>query len=721
MRIILIKKTFKNKTMNNRIKKYALGFILTINALAVFAQKEGPLSNLPLVARAVNDSTVVLRWAPINHTDWRLVSRQGFTLERAVLDDSTNAIIEIYTPLSKEPIRPWSEAECKAKLNSKTDRFAALAAQAMYGKTFATKPVDTSSSNYLGNIINAAEEEENRHAMALFAADISPLAAEVLGLRFVDRNISFGYKYVYRLVAVPHPQGFYKLDTAGYIITLKDAEPLKPIKEITTKGFDGKIQLTWRKTLGSNNYTAFFIERSEDNKIFTPLSKDPLLQFHNNEKEAEAGIVTFTDTLIVNYKTYFYRIRGIDAFGEYSPYSKPITANGRDMTPYPAPYLRKIDKRSPTSYTVIWEMPKSPFTDLKGFYVMRCEKVDGQYTTLTPKMLAPTERQFMDEKASAEKSNFYAIIAVDTAGNISSSESRLVFSYDETPPAKPTGMTGSIDTNGIVTVKWALGKELDLKGYYIFFANSKVDEFTAAAGEMIVGTVFTDTITIKTLTKHIYYKIAAVDNNLNTSEYSDIFELLKPDIVPPVQPVIGAYLVSDSTVSFSWARSASEDVAKQNVYRRLSPNGDWELLTTLKPTEDRYLDRNFERDKAYQYSIEAVDSAGLKSPKSYPLSIKTMSANLALIVAQNLTATLISDKKMATLTWENPKSEEKIADWLIYRTSENGVWDMMSTTKTLTFEDRNLSKMKEVKYAVKARFENGRVSNLTVSNVLKIP
>ena len=708
--------------MDNTIKKYTLVIMLVIKTLALFAQQKSdlpPLSNLPLVARAVNDSTVVLRWAPINHTDWRLVSRQGFWLERAVLDDSTNAIVENYRPLSKEPIRPWSEADCRAKINPQTDRYAALAAQAMYGKTFATKPVD-SSNNYLGNIINAAEEEENRHAMALFAADVSPLAAEVLGLRYVDYPVRFGYKYVYRLVAVPHPTGLYKLDTSGFIITQKDAEPLQPVQDITTKSFDGKIQFTWRKTLGINNYTAFFIERSEDNKNFTSLNKDPLLQFHNTAKEADAGLVTFTDTLIQNYKTYYYRMRGIDAFGEYSPYSKPIAANGRDMTPYPAPYLQKIDKRTPTSYTIVWEIPKSPFTDLKGFYVMRCDKVDGQYTTLTPKMLAPSERKFEDTSASATKTNYYAIIAVDTAGNVSSSQTRMVFSYDETPPAKPNGLTGSIDTNGIVTIKWALGKEPDLKGYHIFFANSKVDEFTSPAAEMIFDTLFMDTILIKTLTKHIYYKIIAVDNNLNTSEYSDILELLKPDVVPPVQPVIGEYLVTDSTVWFNWARSASADVAKQNVYRRLSPNGDWALLTTLKPSEDHYFDRNFGRDKAYQYSIEAVDSADLTSPKSYPLSIKTLSANVAQLVAQNLTAVFVEDKKTATLTWENPKTDEKIADWLVYRTADDGSWDMLTATKTGLFEDRYLLKKKEVKYAVKARFESGAVSNLVVSNVLKI-
>ncbi len=696
-------------------------FLLTTQSvLAQKSSKNTPLSNLQLLARKVNDSTVVLRWAPTNHTDWRLVNRQGYRLERAVLDDSTNAIVEKYTPLSKEPIRAWTEAECRAKINPKTDRFAAITAQAIHGKTFSTRP-EGDDGNTIKAITSAAEEEENRHLIALFCADVSPLAAEAAGLRFEDKNVTWGYKYVYRLVAVPHPQGLYKLDTAGFVMSFRDAEPLPQMRDIKAEGFDAKIQLTWLKELEINNLSAFFVERSEDGTNFTPLSNEPFVFFPNEKAAENTNLITYTDTTILNYKTYYYRVRGIDAFGDYSPYSTPITAKGRDLTPVPPPYLKQIDKRTPTAYTVKWDMAKSEMTDLKGFYVMRSDRIDGQYLPLNKGLLPPTERQFTDTTASATLKNFYAIIAVDTAGNVSPSESRLVFSYDETPPAKPRKLTGKIDTNGVVTIRWEVGNELDLKGYYVFFANSRVDEFAAANPNLIVDSLFTDTIRLDNLTRQIYYKITAIDNNLNSSEYSDILELIKPDLVPPVPPVIGAYVVSDSTVTFEWAKSASADVAKQNVFRRLAPNGDWERLASVNPTTERYLDRNFGRDKSYFYSIEAEDSSGLKSPKSYPLSIKTLSANLSNLTAQNVVATLNSDKKAANLTWQTPKTEEKIADWLIFRTTEEGKWDLLTSTAVANFEDRNLSNRKEVKYAVKARFGNGVVSNLVVSNVLKIP
>lgn len=707
-------------SQNNKIYAVALGFMLVF-AAATTAQNTP--HGMRLIARSMGDS-IVLRWAVFNPVEWQMVNQYGYLLERATLVDKTNKVEQSYTPLSKDTLRPWSNAECKARINGIENRYAALATQALYGKTFATTINKPDDNGGLSTIVNAAEDAENRHAMALLAADVSALAADVLGLRYVDRNVKKGYKYIYRLRAVSHPQGLYDLDSVNFVIALKDVEYLPPVEGVTTTGYDGAIQINWRKTLEVNKFTAFFVERSDDNKNFTPLSKEPFIQFQRDEKSAALGIMTYTDTAVVNYKTYYYRVRGIDAFAQLSPYSTPIEGKGRDLTPTATPNLNRIDKRNATTYTLNWAMPKTPETsnaDLKGFLVLRCDKIDGKYKTLTDNLLAPTVFQFTDNTASDTKENFYAIVAVDTAGNVASSQSRMVFSYDATPPTKPMGLTGKIDTNGILTLKWRLGIEADLKGYYVYFANSADHEFTAAAPDMIIDTVFLDSIRLKTLTKHVYFKIVAIDNNLNASPYSDIFELTKPDVVPPVQPVIGRFLVSDSTVLFNWATSASIDVAKQNVYRRLSPNGDWQLLASLKPQIDRFVDRDFGRDKNYQYSIEAVDSAGLKSPKSYPLSIRTLAANLAQLTAKNVVVTLILEKKTTTLTWETPKTDEKITDWLVYRLADDNTWDLLTATKIERFDDHNLSKKKAVKYAVKARFENGGVSNLAVSNLLIIP
>ena len=676
-------------------------------------------NNLHLIARSYGDS-ITLRWGVLTPVAWQLISKQGFILERAVLDPN-DKIEQNYTRVTTQPIKPWTAEECKIRIDPRTDRYAAIAAQALHGKSFQTKTEGdlntkatngTGTDNTLSQIINATEQLESRHALAHFAADISPTAATALALRWTDKNIKQDRKYIYRIYPAPQPQGLYRVDTAFFILSPRDKETPERMTDITTQGFEKKIQVQWQKLAYSNRFSAFFVERSDDNgKTFNPLSKDPYIQMQRDP--AKQSLITYEDTAnIINYQKYQYRVRGIDPFGDYSPYSNPVIGFAKDMTPPPTPILRKINKISTTAYSLEWTIPNPP-SDLKGFLVTRCTTIDGKYKPLSKNILAPATRQFTDNNASATESNFYSIVALDTSGNAAASESHLVFSYDNIPPAPPTGLKGNIDTAGIVRITWDMGKERDLLGYRIFNANAPDHEFAGAATEMILDTFFRDSITLKTLSKHIYYKIVAVDNNLNSSEYSPILELSKPDIIPPVPPVILNFLVTDSTVAFNWAKSASEDVSKQIVYRRLKKEATWTPLSTLDKTTNKFMDTHFAFNQDYLYSIQSIDSSDLASEKSFPLAIHTPNiSSKALRPVTNLKATPTNNNSIK-LTWQNPtRPILPINAILIYRsTTTPSEWELISTTEGFTFEDPIRTNTK-VKYAIKVRYQGGATSPL---------
>ena len=89
-----------------------------------------------------------------------------------------------------------------------------------------------------------------------------------------------------------------------------------------------------------------------------------------------------------------------------------------------------------------------------------------------------------------------------------------------TPPAAPVGLKGRIEKTGLVYLSWDANKEDDVKGYKVYFANAADHVFTQITTEPDSLNNFVDSITLKTLTKDIWYKIAAVDYNNN---HSDIF------------------------------------------------------------------------------------------------------------------------------------------------------------------------------------------------------
>lgn len=90
---------------------------------------------------------------------------------------------------------------------------------------------------------------------------------------------------------------------------------------------------------------------------------------------------------------------------------------------------------------------------------------------------------------------------------------------DSIPPSAPTGLTARSSTSGEVVLSWKPNLEKDLLGYTLHYSNHPDHEFAAITNKPIHDTTFRDTVMIKTLTEHLYYKIVAIDKNYNYSTF----------------------------------------------------------------------------------------------------------------------------------------------------------------------------------------------------------
>jgi fibronectin type 3 domain-containing protein len=256
---------------------------------------------------------------------------------------------------------------------------------------------------------------------------------------------------------------------------------------------------------------------------------------------------------------------------------------------------------------------------------------------------------------------------------------------------------------GAVRLSWNAGKENDIEGYRIYRANAKDQTFNPISST-IPDTLFQDTITLKTLTKHIYYKIVAVDRNKNNSSYSDILELKRPDIIPPVAPLFDKFVSGDKSMEIHWIRSSSDDVIKQILYRRTKEQ-DWKIVAQLAQNIMSYRDTLVERNNWYEYSLEAVDDAGLHSDKSFPLNVKVYDSGKRPAV-NNFNVVKSPDGKSLQLSWIY---SEKGDFWFIIYRSVNG--SEMMTYKNLkadqhSFADGNLTKG-SYQYHIKVVYKDG--------------
>ena len=579
----------------------------------ILAQNEIPQNQLSDTARirshgatsrATNDR-IILRWAPSDFNYWDMGNTYGYNIEKiAFKSDPFNTAIEnanedvTWRKITETPLKPWTLDQYKVASKDTTNKYLGVAMEMLYGEIYGNKDVLKGE-----NMANAMNEQQNKHAYALMAADLDAPTALSLGLRFEDKDVKPGMFYLYR-ITIAHIDAEYPTDTSEIYVDFSKKYKPQPVTNMWQEAGDGEVLISWTRT-NQSAFSAYDIEKSEDGKSWKKLNKRPYASsFEKNEKA-----FIYVDSMVVNNKNYSYRLRGYTPFGDQGLYSEIIKSTPIDLTP-PAPAYSIKASDNGGAIKIVWEAsPNEP--DFDGFYVGRSGLPTGGFVKISKK-LDKKERAFIDFQANPLEDNYYAIFSVDKSGNESMSYVDLGYIVDSLPPEPPTGMKGSIDTSGLVKISWNRGPEADIIGYRVYWSNDTLAEFSQLTGEVFAGTIYGDSINIKTLSEYAYYKIVAVDHRYNHSQYSKILKLQKPDIVPPAAPLISKYEQGQLTVSFSWINSSSDDLVNHTLERKFE-NEEWKKMAVFTKNEKEYTDKGLLAGKSYAYRIVALDDAGNKS------------------------------------------------------------------------------------------------------------
>ncbi len=648
-------------------------------------------SALHLMARADRDS-VVLRWAPTRPGGWVIANRLGYLVERVRMENGApKGAFERLTP---SPILPWTLAEWR-KRTTPDRRFGAIAAQVLYGRVSVPK---ATGSEGIHALQLASEELSNRHGFALFAADNDAFAAEGLGLRYADTHVHEGEHFLYR-VFVARADTSYTFDTAYVFVDVAPAVRPPAPPALTAEELDGHVVLHWNDHPASP-YSAYTVARSDDDgRTWHDLTAIPFVVL-TPDNAREKPTPRYDDTTVTNYRRYRYRVRGISPFAEASEPAE-IAAMGRDVTPPHAPSAHNPKQVGAHSVKLEWKM-RAVDGDLAGFVIARSGYANTGFAQMFEKPLPPDARSFTDT-AATEDEPYYIIGAVDTAGNVARSLPVYATIIDSTPPRIPTGLTGTIDSTGVVRLHWDRNVERHVIGYRVLWANDPHHEFTQRTPYPIPDTSFVDSVSVNTLTSYVYYRVAALTDRRVYSDMSPILALRRPDRLPPEPSIITSVDVSDSAVVLHWAVSASEDLAQQVVMRRVTGERDWQKRATLDRRANAYVDRDVRRGTTYEYLLTSIDSSGLHADAPYSVQGRPYDTGVR-PPATNVTARYDSVRKSVTVRWEyTPASAERL--WfVIYRaTGGRKVAQYRSVdANARSFEDALLVGPGQYEYAVRA-------------------
>lgn len=656
--------------------------------------------------------TITLKWFPYSPALWKLSLKKGYRITR-ITYDSKNNIIDTDTLNQGKPIMPWTKQQLDSYFEKTKDTLAYASTGVLFPASdipYIKKAKNNDELNF-GDLI---QQRDNLNVLHLFASILSirsQVASTALGLRYTDMVSSKTEKYLY-IIETLVPQESYLSNKAIIKVGFGFWEDRKPVMpNVTTKSMDKNVILSWNRMASSLDFNMFHLEKSVDEgRSWSRINKFPYLPSDDDNKDGYNPNFNYKDSIVENYVKYLYRVGGIDPFGEIV-WSEPVVGFGTDKTPPLPPMNAKGENVNENEVHLSWVNPTDNTADLVGILIGRGQNIAGPFVPLTETPLAPTQTSFIDKTADPFGTNYYVIATIDTASNAAIHAPVYVLMKDSIPPTKPLNLNGKIDTLGNVVLSWEGYNQADLLGHQVLFANQKDHVFTVVTPGHLVLPIFYDSISIRTLTKKIYYKVVTFDKNFNRSPDSEILEITRPDIIAPVTPVIYDYFVSGTKVDLKWNVSTSPDVKQQNIYRREVADGnEFMFLVSLDPKISSFIDVGLQPNRPYEYVIQAVDSSGLKSDLSYPLNIRTyQQSNLTKV--KNLKAIKSKDTGFVHLDWEFEKLDIP-SKYIIYKGQDDKIvqYKYVDTNKYI---DKNPSVSNLTYYAISIITEDGTTTDLS--------
>jgi hypothetical protein len=681
--------------MKNILYTFLLFFIIiTIKA------QEKPSSKINLVAAYdANSNTVNLRFLPSNKAIYQLGAKQGFVVSRAIVNaQSFDLETMVFNAIGE--VKAYDNAQWQAGLN-KTNNELALAYNFYKDLDKPTVTLD------LDKGIEALREQKSKadlsYTIFVMEAIKNKAIAKALGITFEDKKVSPNQQYIYK-ISLKEAQKKYEIESTLFLI--ETIAQKNTLQKIYVRPLDSALQFSWEE---SDAVSGVLVSRKNSNTgKWEALNKMPIYTLGNKNTNG------FKDKNLQNNKTYNYRFYGFNPFGEKILFGE-TSGTPIDLTAPKTPIFKSVRHHKPDEVLITWELQQPIDKDLKGFLIARGTANKGKFNLLHKKLLHKSKHSFIDKTFEKHKANYYIIQAVDNSGNISSTIPAFVTIIDSIPPVKPIISNAVIDSLGKVKITIKPSNEKDLMGYRLFRANGKEHEFSVIqegfnpndTSLKKVQTVFSDTISLRTLTQKVYYKVVALDSNFNQSKTSDIYTLKRPDITPPTSPVFTNVKVYRDKIKLVFALSKSRDVAKQILYRKTNLKSNWEQIAILQNRDKEYLDTKIQAKKRYYYSLRAQDKSGLYSDYAQAVSAKTYDDGVRVGISK---FKIYNTKNKINLSWSYPKMG-KNTYFVVYKKDKKGNLTQYKRVDKTQFTEQ--LKAGKYTYAVKVFTGEGGASLLS--------
>lgn len=714
----------------NNCKKYLALCFLFMTVQVVCAQK---YQNVALYAKPMKDS-ILLRWQVYDSKLWEVQLKTGFDIYRRSTGGDllklNDSIIKALDPEQfmfrylKLPIITDTVKYLEENVNIPEPDF-----QNIYKPdTTAQKAMALLFANELGATIPMPGIDEFMYfgddptaIRCLFHSLIclsNREAAIISGLFFADKNVVQGERYTYYLTSAGKG-----MNSVLAQITSASTDPYVFNKARLKKDYYSRksVILAWDKIDTLTQFIpSYEIYRSEQKTTgYKKLNRDPIYALYDGPSIKDTMLVSATDTTIEKGKSYYYKVRGMDVFGDFSPYSEPYLVTPKIPLEH-EPLITKIEKTgSPYQINLSWLIQPIDKENVASIGLYKSTKPDTLFVPLSLKFKT-SDTSYIDKNLT--KNNYYKLLIIGKAGDSLWSSPAYMLVPDSIPPAAPVIKTAVCDSLGLVTITWSHNKEIDLYGFNIYRGNYKNEEFARITTLLKVDTVYVDTISLRVLDDAVYYELVALDDSYNRSPSSNIMKAKRYDTIIPTSAVFRTFKSNKQGILLEWGNSSSSDVVKTTLYRKLKDEIEWHVYrvfardTAIYTT---YIDTFLVRGKWYDYKLQTTDDDKLVSQFSNILTIKAYDDGIRTSIT-DVKVKSNTRKGIVKISWKY--GYPGVKNFQVFRGENDKQPLILQSLKANVFEfyDRSLAPGATYTYIIKAEYEDGGETPFSKAVIVKM-
>lgn len=516
--------------------------------------------------------------------------------------------------------------------------------------------------------------------------------AAVIGHYYLDENVTTEKTYSYKLMIL---SGNKETEVADTTFTFHAFQkPVAPVG-LNVESGNQAFKIKWSY---NNLFPVYHLYRGTvTGKSDTMFSIFPGAAMIDSFKKGK-WMTMDIDSNLQTGKKYFYKIAGVDFFGNETQTSAEVSATLNDAS-LPPTVRTLVSNFVDDGKNVILIWAKATSDKIKGFNVYRSTGKNIPYTKLNSNLISKSDTSFIDKTTTPQTHYIYCVETEGINGMKNISAHIELTTADITPPSVPTGLRATSDSVS-VTITWNKNTEKDLRGYFVFSALKPNDEnFNLLSKDPVTSTTWKDYYP-KNITSKFYYKICAIDSSYNRSASTTPVSVSMPDKVAPTNSFIKHITYQQGKIVLSWPASNSTDVAGYNIYRCTdSVSSHVVLINTslIHAVDTSFTDLKITSGKKYFYAIAVVDSAGNQSAKSEFRIISTISDATPTPPA-NVRAVFTSTKSVS-ITW----TKEEGIQYQIFKSTDDGSFlPITDIAAASSFIDSQVETGHHYNYKVKA-------------------